>query len=281
MIDLKKLIEEKNTETEKSLEGISGHISVSSIKESIRQPFDEEAVARKCSERDRNNRDGKYYGLSPDDIISSWTTKAENGRTFGKVLDKYMENQLVVKSDSMRKLLLLDHPEFRKTADAIDKFLEYLKENGFSFLCREVPLETIHSTSEGKYLVTGRPDAFFMYNDYIVIFDWKSDDIIRTENRFQKLSYPLAVFDDCSWNVYSLQVRMYEYFMKSVYGIPENYKITSYLCNFPKTENASFKILRPNANLHVTDDIFSSLTERTVLFRKAEKDVASRKNIMS
>lgn len=276
MIDLKEIIQERNEKTDKIVfsENIKNRISISRIKENIQEPFDKVAVAEKCRARDMYKPSGVYYNKSTEDIIKMWDDKSEYGKTIGCILDKYMENKLVIKSENVRKLILMDHPQFESMAEAIDNFLESISKRGFSFMCREIPLKMIYHYDGEKYLVTARPDAFFSYKDFIVVFDWKSDDKITMDNKFSKLSAPLNTFEDCKWNVYSLQIKAYEYILENVYKIPVEYPVMPYICNFPKIKTGyPFKIIKPNPEMKITENIFNSLIERTILKLKADKDI--------
>mmetsp|Transcript_21316 Transcript_21316/g.38973 ORF Transcript_21316/g.38973 Transcript_21316/m.38973 type:complete len:262 (+) Transcript_21316:178-963(+) len=51
----------------------------------------------------------------------------------------------------------------------------------------------------------------------IVILDWKRSDRMAFSNRFRCMKPPLGHLDDCSFNLYSLQLNMYRYILESEY----------------------------------------------------------------
>ena len=87
----------------------------------------------------------------------------------------------------------------------------------------------------------GQADALFRdANGYVVLGDWKRIKSLKYENRYGHLRYPLNHLDDCSWNLYSLQLNTYAWFLESEY----NMIVSDLLLLLVHPERASPEIVR-------------------------------------
>lgn len=69
-----------------------------------------------------------------------------------------------------------------------------------------------------KGSVYGQSDRVWIgANKEVWIRDYKTNEKIEKENKFQKLKYPLRHLDDCNYNIYSIQLSMYGWILEQ-YG---------------------------------------------------------------
>lgn len=66
----------------------------------------------------------------------------------------------------------------------------------------------------------GQADALFRdAGGRIVLGDWKRVKVLKYENKYAPLRYPLGNLDDCSWSLYTLQLNMYAWFLETECGV--------------------------------------------------------------
>ena len=69
------------------------------------------------------------------------------------------------------------------------------------------------------YKIAGTADVVIIKTDahgnrFVLIDDFKTNKEIKTENRFQKMKFPMNKFDDCNANHYNLQTSLYGYLLE-------------------------------------------------------------------
>ena len=185
---------------------IKKFISVSKILYALKKPFDEKKMSLKCSE----NPNHEHYGKKPDDIIKIWREKAQHSRVIGNNLDNYIDISLTNSKENVDyskiDLNVLDNRNlyFEKFKnDIIEKF-------GLELVSQE---DTVMDIIK---MIYGRIDAIFLWNNKLVIFDWKSNEELTTESDF-KLLYPFDYLDNSKLTEYTLQVYLYRWILEQAY----------------------------------------------------------------
>lgn len=252
MEDIARIIIEKNREVGKI--PYDRKFSVSAILADLKKEFDREGQAKKCSERDKDNPDGKYYGMSPEDIIRAWEEKSNNSKRMGSIVDDYIGIKTETAPDRLEtaiKMYRMDHDweaPVKRKLDGIDEVLDFLKGNNTTFICREHPIY-IPITAPGTldtYYISGRFDAIFNFNDSaFLIIDWKNSENIESDNKYgEKMLGPLSNLDACDHNSYTTQLYLYVYALRNVYGIKTPMSVR--IVQFPAEKEKAYYIHKPS-----------------------------------
>ena len=70
--------------------------------------------------------------------------------------------------------------------------------------------------------VVGRFDALFQINDNtLLLVDWKNTENIETSNKWNKLLGPLSEYDECDYNLYTVQLYIYVYILRKKYHLTD------------------------------------------------------------
>lgn len=78
-----------------------------------------------------------------------------------------------------------------------------------------------------EYLISGTSDKNVFYsNKQFDIDDWKTNEEIKMENKYQKMEYPLHNYDDTNYNHYRIQVSIYAWMLEQWGYSPRNLKFT-------------------------------------------------------
>lgn len=215
MNDILKIINEKNNSIKKEK-----RISVSSIIHNISNEFDKELQSQRCFEKYYNDPNSKYYNKTKDDILKLWEEKSTIGKTNGSLLDKFIDfytKQLYSDNfDENNIYNFLDAEEYHQSI--YNKCLNfklfyenYIIKNNINFIGNEIwMIDDINN-------VIGRLDALFMYKDELLVIDWKQNETISIDNKFQHLLGPLNMYDDCDLNKYTIQVYLYKFILSNIY----------------------------------------------------------------
>lgn len=190
--------------------------SASKIIECLKEPFDQDAIARKTFTKHFEDPESQYYHMSVDDIKKLWESKAETGKRNGQLLDKYIGYMLEGK-DNVEEI----KEKFLSSIDDIPKnkclsFNEFYKHNivnKLQYVCREILLY------DKSLKINGRPDALFMSSDVLILVDWKNTENLTTTNTWSKLKGPLYAYDASDLNAYTIQLYLYKYMLKNTYKI--------------------------------------------------------------
>lgn len=190
--------------------------SVSRIVETLKEPFDADAVAKKTFLKRFEDEKSVYYHMSVDEIKAMWAKNADEGKLNGKLLDQYIGYTLEPGPDTagikQKFLSSIDDIPKRKCM-MFDDFYQKNISGKLSYVCRETLLLDM------RHKINGRLDALFTAGDTVILIDWKNTADIKTSNSFAKLKGPLYNYDMCDLNTYSIQLYLYKYMLKNIYGI--------------------------------------------------------------
>lgn len=226
-------------------------LSISNIKDFLGEEFDQEGVAKKTHDLHFDDQNSIYYKKSVEEIIKMWTDKADLSKERGKLVDDFVGVEYDY-YDSPDERLNETESIIERTEDPIMKrkyqgvryAIDYLKKDGMKFETRELPLYLPYEYKGKTYLVNGRFDAIFSKGNLLLLVDWKNNEEIKTENKYQKLKGPCKKLDDCDMNKFTIQLYMYIYMLKKRYKI-EN-PIASCIIQFPGQSDYFYKIHKPS-----------------------------------
>lgn len=178
-------------------------LSVTSAVSLFKPPFDKEAIAKKSSK----NKKSKWYGMTPEDIISVWEKETDRALKLGSWYHDQREKELIACDTLQRNGI--DLPIFRP-----------IEQDG-------VKLSPDQSLVPGIYpehlvylksaSLCGQADRIEVVSDKVNVYDYKTNKEIKTqayknwEGKVNKLSGPLSHVDDCNLMHYALQLSIYMY----------------------------------------------------------------------
>lgn len=170
-----------NTKTGERLGSVTQFIS------EFKEPFKELEVATKYARKN---------GLDVDDVLAEWKQKRDDSTKMGTFVHKMFEdyiNGATVEMDS----------EYPKCDTALEFITEYFVSG------RLIPVATeIIVYGNG---IAGQIDCIAKNpSGQHFILDWKTNKAIKKENTWQNLKEPFRSFDECEWNIYSLQLAIYK-----------------------------------------------------------------------
>lgn len=171
----------------------------------FKTPFDQDAVAIKCSK----NRRSKWYGLTPEEIKEIWGNEANRAVTLGSWYHDQREADVVALDTIERKGIeipiiqpLVDGdlkiaPEQRLTEGIYPEHMVYLKS---AKLC-------------------GQADRVEVISDQIDLYDYKTNKEIKMtafkhwDGGKEMMLGPCSHLEDCNFMHYALQLSTYMYIM--------------------------------------------------------------------
>ena len=119
--------------------------------------------------------------------------------------------------------------------------------------------------------VNGRLDALFQLNDKILLIDWKNNEEIKTSNPYEKCFGPLYKYDACDLNFYTVQVYIYTYILRKVYGLT-NINIVPLIVRIGENDFGIYSPQIPYSD-QLVEDIISFATQ------EINKQIEDKKNV--
>lgn len=189
--------------------------SVTKICDALHKPFEKEKKAHEMVEKYFDVPGHKYYHMSYEEILNQWEEKGRFGRENGKLLDKFIG--MILEKDESQEVLdkytsSLNEVAGNKCKQWQKFYFSNIKDK-IVFLGRELML---HSEKLG---VNGRCDALFLAGKKLLLIDWKNNDKISIENPHEKCKGPLYEYDASDLNIYTIQVYIYAYILRVIYGL--------------------------------------------------------------
>jgi len=176
-------------------------LSVTSLISQFKQPFDADAIAKKCS----TSRKSKWYGMTPQEIKDAWKAEANRATTLGT----WYHNQREADICEIENMERHGHtvPIFKPIEIEGIKYSpeQKLKDGVY-------PEHMVYLRSAG---ICGQSDLVEVINGQVHITDYKTNKEIKTEGYVnwegisQKMLHPVSHLDDCHLNHYALQLSMY------------------------------------------------------------------------
>jgi hypothetical protein len=166
--------------------------------------FDKEGISKRYAEKN---------GLSQIEVLAQWARKGEVSRESGTLVHNYLENLangLVLKHENAAR-----HPDEEIAAMALskmkcaDKLLNEIVDT-YEILKPEMIVASLGRAVAGQVdLVARRKD-----NGAFAFFDYKTNEEIKFENRWQRCLAPVDHFEHCNFIEYTLQLGLYEFIAK-------------------------------------------------------------------
>jgi hypothetical protein len=71
-----------------------------------------------------------------------------------------------------------------------------------------------------QLLLSGMVDLIVYDDNGLTIIDYKTNESIKTSNKWQRLLGAFSDLDDCEYEIYSLQLSLYKLLLERQYGVP-------------------------------------------------------------
>ena len=181
-------------------------VSVTTLIGALKQPFNSNEVAKRCSLS--NKPTNKWKGMSVSDIQQAWKNEADRACTLGNWYHDQREqdmlecNSIVRENTSLPIVKSITDDNGRKIAP-VQKIV-----NGV------YPEHMVYLKSSG---ICGQSDLVEVINDRLNIIDYKTNKEIKSESFINwegvsnKMLGPLSHLDDCNLNHYNIQLSIYMY----------------------------------------------------------------------
>ena len=215
-------------------------ISVTTVTELFKQPFDREGVSKYVSERD---------GIEQEAVLEMWDAKNERSKVMGTYIHEYIENYY----NGIYQPL----PTDLEYIDRINKFNVIHSKK----LHKLEPLMFEARIFDTEDLIAGTIDALFLYKGKIVIVDWKTNTKIATDEerrgRYNNLIH--EKFRDVyqnEHNLYSIQLSIYRRILEKK-GLEVS---ACYIVYLPPTEEGEGRIIKGKDYRDRLDVIFGDKT---------------------
>ena len=182
-------------------------ISVTSLINMFKEPFDGKTQAKKSSK----NKRSKWYGMTSKEILDAW----ENEKNRAIKLGNWYHNQ--------READILDFKTIEKDGVEIPIVKPLVKEDGIKLAPEQKLFDGVypeHLVYLKSAKLCGQADVVEIVNGVININDYKTNKEIKEkgytnwEGITKKLYNPVSHLDDCHLNHYSLQLSIYAYIIK-------------------------------------------------------------------
>lgn len=180
-------------------------LSVTSLVELFKKPFDQKGIALACSKSNKS----KWGGMTPEKIIEIWTNESNRAIGLGSWYHDQREQELIM-CDTLQR-------------DGIDlQIIRPLEQDGIKLSPDQSLMPGIypeHLVYLKSARLSGQADRVEVVGDRIDIYDYKTNKEIKTEGYTnwegvtKKMLGPLSHLDDCHLTHYSLQLSIYMYMM--------------------------------------------------------------------
>lgn len=178
-------------------------VSVTSFIGHFKEPFD----AKLMSEKVAKSRKSKWYGMTPQDIRTAWSSEAKRSTDLGTWYHNQRESDITSHSTLDREGFTLP-------------IIKPIEQDGIKYAPDQklsdgiYPEHFVYLKSAG---VCGQSDLVEVVNGFVNITDYKTNKEIKIkgftnwEGVVKKLLAPLHGLDDCNLIHYTLQLSLYLY----------------------------------------------------------------------
>lgn len=207
------------------INGVCNNISATTLIHKYGEQFDADKVIKKmmCGKSWENS---KYYGMTADEIKTSWSNNGMEAAKLGTKMHKSIENYWnKIENDTEDT----DTIEFKM-------FLQFHKDHPDL-----VPYRTEWEVYQEDYDICGSIDMIFVNEDNsLSIYDWKRCKKIEKEPAFKKYcKVPVKHLPDTNYWHYSLQLNLYKFILESKYN--KVIKDMHILCLHPLNINEAYQ----------------------------------------
>ena len=150
----------------------------------------------------------RKHNLNATDLRDEWKEKGLTSSSFGKRCHE-LANRIINRKRGLNPIDKKEKVYFK----GIKKALKDLYTRGYNVIGSEVII------ASPKFGIAGTVDLLVIGNSLTIdIIDWKTNIEIKKYNEFSTALEPISHLDNCNFNLYSLQLNLYEFILRE-----ENY----------------------------------------------------------
>lgn len=198
-------------------------ISVTTLIHKYQKPFDVESNSLRVAQRE---------GVSQDEIKKRWRTQNREACNYGSkmhsVVERIFNGEFVDDTNfNINEKVVLAQ---------INKVVEKMKTKPYDWESEKIVFDPSINVAGTVDLLGKNKDT----GDYIII-DWKTNKRIRFENEYgENFLSPIDELPDCEFNIYGLQLSMYEKILKDGGFIPKEANVKKFICHFHSEDGVHF-----------------------------------------
>lgn len=170
--------------------------------------FDRESISLKYAKKNK---------LNQSDVLQQWEDKAKTSRENGTAVHSFLEDMFYGKT------VMFSKNEKVRSMQKIG--IQLFSELNSKYSMYES--EKIVADIDNK--IAGMIDLICKKNDKIIIMDYKTNESIKYDNKFQIMKFPLQKLQDCNFNHYTLQMNIYQNIMISQGYFPRDAEYERYI----------------------------------------------------
>lgn len=238
--------------------------SVSNITHLFTPKFDAAAKSQEMYEKYYNDPTSKYYQMTQQQILEQWTVIKDTACDNGTNVHEFGESCFYFMTYQDDKILpnfkdRLNGDEFNSINEKEDAVVKFWNDLPQCF----VPIASENQVCREDLGYSGTFDLLFYYDAELdnktpdksgfVIFDYKTNKDLYKNFRSERMLYPFNDLLNCSFNVYQLQLSLYQLALE-----PIGFKVIGRRIIWLKDDSSYEKI---NTNLY-TYNLYHALTNK-------------------
>ena len=240
--------------------------SVSNITHLFTPKFDAAAKSQEMYEKYYNDPTSKYYQMTQQQILEQWTVIKETACYNGTNVHEFGESCFYFMTYQDDKILhnfkdRLNGDEFNSINEKEDAVVKFWNDLPQCF----VPIASENQVCREDLGYSGTFDLLFYYDAELdnktpdksgfVIFDYKTNKDLYKNFRGERMLYPFNDLLNCSFNVYQLQLSLYQLALE-----PIGFKVIGSRIIWLKDDSSYEKI---NTNLYTYNLYYALINKAT------------------
>ena len=198
-------------------------ISVTTLIHKYQKPFDLEGMSALCAKKE---------GVTQQEIKDRWAkinkTACKHGTRMHSVAERIFNGEFVDDSTFT--------PEQQVIFKQIQAVVGKMKERPYDYESEKIIFDPVINVAGTVDLIGRHKDS----GDYLLI-DWKTNKRIRMDNEWgDTFLSPIDGLPDCEYNLYGLQLAMYEHILKEGGFIEPDAKVRKFICHFHAESGCKF-----------------------------------------
>ena len=206
-------------------------ISVTTLIHKYQKPFDLEGMSLKCAQKE---------GVTQEEIKKRWAKINRTACGYGTKMHKVAEDVFNGVEVDSSKFTKEENAVYSQITTVIDKMWK----RPYVYESEKIVFDPSINVAGTIDLLGRNPKT----NDYVIV-DWKTNKRIRMSNEWgDTFLSPMEDLADCEFNLYGLQLSLYEKILKDGGFVPKDSNFKKFICHFHPVDGVHFH--------EVTDDVF-------------------------
>ena len=228
-------------------------ISVTTLIHKYQKPFDLEGMSALCAKKE---------GVTQQEIKDRWAkinkTACRHGTRMHSVAERIFNDEFVDDSTFT--------PEQQVVFKQIEAVVKKMKERPYDYESEKIIFDPAIDVAGTVDLIGRNRDT----GEYILI-DWKTNKRIRMDNEYgETFLSPIDELPDCEFNLYGLQLALYERILKEGGYVDKAAKFRKFICHFHAETGCNF---------HEVTESFNPYVDRIVADWRKRQDALKAMNV--